>query len=189
MFFLVKFFFNPINFAAGKPLSFGVVVITLPEEQTLIELHPRIVDVALAGGFPYNSGLDRVRTLEEILSNRWLKGSYDWVSQPNNKTPFQPSIGIRAKLNYQEEQDPKKLKGSSLEFWFQNGTTETFTLDEWQLFAKFYNEILPTAFPNATLSIAPSDHPARFTDKHILEEVVKNIDIEIPEKYQPTHSQ
>lgn len=101
-------------------------------------MHPRIVEVALAGGFPFNSGLDRVRTLE---------------------------------------------------FWFENGTTETFTLEEWRLFARFYNQILPTAFPNATLSIAPSDHPARFTDKRILEEVIKTIDIDIPEKYLPTHSQ
>lgn len=175
------------GFCCAKPVPEGRILIELSSPMTYEELYPFFVKAASEGGFNHFFGRAGVPSVEQLFSEYYEKSLYlnsvRWTEQPNHKAVFVRTLVFRLNSNSREEPDQTKRVASSVILMLQRGDTESFTKEEWDLFFRFYREILPKVLEDKVVRSSITRHPASYTDSKLLLEIYESTDYEIPEHY------
>ena len=170
---------NPRKYSHGQTIPDARVKIQFDEPMLYDNLFPRYVEAARLGGFPHSKGQSGSYTLDDLNSEEFnvVRNFLIWVRIENSKETYQDAVVFN--IYYEERLVTTKY----FEFILEKGENVSFTKDDWLLFFKYFDEILPELFPEAELSIHEHRHPAVFTDHETLLQIQAETDIEIPEKY------
>ncbi len=175
------------GFCCATPVPDSRILIELSSPMTYEELYPFFVKAASEGGFNHFFGRTGVPSIEQLFSE-YREGSLyltsvRWTEQPNHKAVFVPTLVFSLNSNSREEPDQTKRVASSVILMLQKDSTESITEAEWDLFFRYYREILPKVFEDKIVRSSITRHPAIFTDSKLLLEIHELTDYEIPGRY------
>lgn len=179
--------FDPLKFAHGELASEARLVVRLPEQQSLVQIHPRFAEAARLGGFVHTYEDPKSCTSEElrsrtdcivVASSTWFESEYD-PTKPQRSLMFLFDYELEGKL------DASKAFGSSFTLVLQTRSTDSLEIEDWETYFDYRDNILPAVFPEAAISVHETRHPAVFTDDDILRRIQRETDFEIPERYLP----
>lgn len=139
--------------------------VTLDSEVDTTRLYPVFERIAQENGFPSYTGVPVAKT----LARQDGIFAFDWVSESEH-------VPLR---NVSFANEPM---ANSFKIVLYNNDMDSFQAEDWEVFAMWKNEILPQAFPNATIEVAR--HPAVFTDEQYLEEFASATGVAIPDSFQ-----
>jgi hypothetical protein len=180
--------FDPLKFAHGEFASEARLVIQLSEQRSLAEMYPRFIEAAASGGFVHSRGRSGPCTLEARFSDPAdCRDGYNWVETEIDIEDWQDhrSVMFLFDFEFEAEFDASSAFGSSFTFVLAKNSTESLQLADWETYFDYQDNILPTLFPEADISVHETRHPAVFTDDDILRQIQRETDFEIPEKYLP----
>lgn len=155
---------------------------------TYEELYPLFANAASQGGFGHFFGRSGTPSIEQIISeyHKGARGlpSARWTEDPNQSSDYVRWLNFWFKSdNFRDEPDHTKRVASSVVVILKRENTDSFTQKEWEIFFRYYREILPSIFEDKAVRLEISRHPALFTDSLLLLEVLASMDYEIPERY------
>jgi len=185
--FVMSFSFDALEFSHGELASEARLVIQLPELQSLVQIHPRFVEAAQLGGFVHTFKSPKPCTSEELRSRTdcVVVASSTWFESEYDPTKTQRSLMFLFDYKFEGEFDPSTAFGSSFTLVLQTRSTDSLEIEDWETFFDYQDNILPTVFPEAEISVHERRHPAVFTDDDILRQIRRETDFEIPERYLP----
>ena len=179
--------FDPLKFSHGELASEARLVIQLPEQQSLIQLHPRFVEAAQLGRFVHTYESPGTCTSEELRSKTdcVVVASSTWFESEYDPMKTQRSLMFLFDYEFEGEFDASTAFGSSFTLVLRKGSTESLEIEDWETYFDYQDNILPAVFPGADISVHETRHPAVFTDDDILRQIQRERDFEIPERYLP----